>query len=704
MKKWIFAGVLLVILIAVTSLALYNLNSLIKQNQAYLIAQAEQALGRDIQIGNIGVTLWGGIGARLQRFSIADDRMFSSEPFVRAADLQVNVSFFPLFRKELQISRMILHRPVINIIRNKEGRFNFSTIGGAPRPKAKGEDAKSTTDKRADRTAPPPLLIALVDVDDGEVRYTDKSQGLDIRVTRLDSRVKQIGLDRPIDVELSAAVFGADKQNLGLEARAGPLGAEADLSRMPIRGEIQIDPVPVSELEKSLPGFKRRLPPGVAITGLVGAEARFSGPIDPKTPPKITGVLNLSRVTARMPQLAQPITDLNAKVRFTANSAELPETAVRIGQSEIRLAAKVRNFSPLELTYRLSAPTLHLADFRAETAPRDKPAIVRNLNSEGTMSVQNGAVNVRGNLDSSAGTLGGGDYTNLRTAVSLAGRVATIESLSLNAFGGSLKGKGRYDTRESPPRFTAITTIDAMDLTEIFRALLPSAPQNLRGRIHMDLDVTGVGQEWSTIEKTLKGQGKAEVVNGELLDVNLAESVLGDASGLIPSDIRRKYPEIFSAKDTAFKEMKGSATIRDGKAYTDDLVVSAAEFESHGKGWFAFDRTVDMRGVLFLSSRLSQDIIARARPARGLANEQGQITVPFTMAGKLPRAKPRPDAGYIARGLQQGALEQGLDRLFRRRSPKRGSETTPYRDESGETKKRDPAEQILRGLEKFFGS
>jgi hypothetical protein len=402
--------------------------------------------------------------------------------------------------------------------------------------------------------------------------------------------------------------------------------------------------------------------------------------------------------------LPQPITDLNTKIRFTASSAELPETPLRIGQSEIRLAAKVRSFSPLELTYRLSAPTLQLADFRAEAAPPDKPAVVQNLNSDGTLSVQNGSVNVRGNFDSSAGTLGGGDYTNLRSAVSFAGRVATIESLSLGAFGGSLKGKGRYDMRENPPRFSAITTIDAMDLTQIFRALLPSAPQNLRGRIHMDLDLTGAGQEWSTIEKSLRGQGKAEVVDGELLDVNLAESVLGDASGLIPGDIRRKYPEIFSAKDTAFKEMKGSATIRDGKAYTDDLVVSAAEFESHGKGWFAFDRTVDMRGVLFLSSRLSQDIIARARPAQGLANEQGQITVPFTMAGKLPRAKPRPDAGYIARGLQQGALEQGLDRLFRRRSPRRGTETAPYRDESGETKKRDPAEQILRGLEKFFGS
>jgi uncharacterized protein involved in outer membrane biogenesis len=220
----------------------------------------------------------------------------------------------------------------------------------------------------------------------------------------------------------------------------------------------------------------------------------------------------------------------------------------------------------------------------------------------------------------------------------LVGRVATIESLSLGAFGGSLKAKGSYDMRETTPRFAATTTVKAMDLTQIFRSMLPSAPQNIRGLINMDLDITGAGKEWNAIQQALKGQGKAEVINGALLDINLAESVLSGATGtsgvanFVPADVRNKYPSIFSSKNTEFKQLKGSATISDGKARTDDLVVSAAEFETQGKGWFAFDHTVDFRALLLLSQQLFQDIISRAKETKNLANDQGRLEVPFNLS------------------------------------------------------------------------
>ena len=122
--------------------------------------------------------------------------------------------------------------------------------------------------------------------------------------------------------------------------------------------------------------------------------------------------------------------------------------------------------------------------------------------------------------------------------------------------------------RETTPRFAATTTVKAMDLTQIFRSMLPSAPQNIRGLINMDLDITGAGNEWNAIQQALKGQGKAEVINGALLDINLAESVLSGATGIsgvanfVPVDVRNKYPAIFSSKNTEFKQLKGSATIR----------------------------------------------------------------------------------------------------------------------------------------------
>jgi len=713
MRKWIIGGVVvLLVLVIVVGVALVSLNGLIDRNKEYILAQVKEAVGRDVTVGDIGVSLWGGVGARLKQFSVADDPAFAKEPFVRAEDLQVNMKLLPLFRKEIEVSKVILHQPVINIIKDQQGQFNFSTIGGQ-KEKQEADEEKKKKEQGEKGKPPPALLVSLVDVENGQIQYMDRSQGIDFRANQIDLKLNDISFERPVGVDLSAAVFGAEKQNLKVKARVGPLGAKAESNNLPLEGDLDLDTVPLANLEKTVPGLKQRYPQGLELAGAIGGKTHFSGSLGKDVLPQINGALNLAGVSARIPQLPQPISDVNAKINFTGKTAELPETAFHIGKSEIRLAAKVGSFAPLNLTYRVSSPELGLADLRAPTAGQKKPEILKNLASEGTVLVKDGVLTYRGTIGSPGGTIADGDYTDLKTSVSFVNRVANIESLSVAAFGGSLTAKGNYDMRESTPRFAATTNVKAMDLTQIFRAVRPSAPQNIRGAINMDLDLTGAGKDWNTIQNALKGKGKTEVVNGALVDVNLAESVLSGAAGvpgavnLIPADVKNKYPAIFASKDTEFKQLKGSTTISDGKARTDDLVVSAAEFETQGKGWFAFDQTVDFRALLLLSEKLTQDITSRASQAKSLADNQGRLEIPFNLSGKLPGAKPKPDVAYIAQAMGKGAVERGLEGILQKKSPKGGSETSPAQEQkpsdSQEKKKQSPKDEILKGLQKSFG-
>jgi AsmA protein len=703
MRKWIILGVTLLVLVVLTALVALNLNSLISRNKDYLLAEVEEALGRNVTVGDIGLSLWGGIGARFKEFSVADDPSFSREAFISGADLQVNVKFLPLMKQQLQIDDIVLRRPVINIIRNQKGQFNFSTIGQEDRSK---EKKKAKAERRENGSQPPALLISLVDIDGGVIHYVDKAQRIDFQARDLDLKLEEISFDRPINVILQAAVFDASKQNLKLKATVGPLGPEPDLKQLPVNGTVELDPVPFANVQKSLAALGQRLPEGLDLAGDGGAKINFSAISGKHLLSTINGSVHLSKVSIRIPQLTQPISDLNTKINFTGSSAELPESAFRIGRSQLRLAAKIASFTPLTASYRLTSPELSLADIRASSTEQKRPELFKNLLSEGNILVKNGALTYRGTLSSPSGTVADADYKDLQASTSFAGRVATIESLSLGAFGGSLTAKGRYDMREGTPRFGATTNVKAMDLTQIFSSL-GTGPRNIQGRINLDLDINGAGKDWQVIEKTLRGQSKFNVIDGALLDVNLAESVLsGTLINFIPADIRKKYPEIFSSKNTVFKELSGSATINDARLYTEDLVVAAAEFEARGKGWYAFDRRIDMQGPILFSARLSQDIVGRAKELRGLANEQGRIVIPYTLSGKLPDAKPRPDLGYIARAMQKGALEQTFESFFGKKSTKEGSESAPS---SGDTKsgrqqksRRDPAEEVLRGLEGFF--
>jgi hypothetical protein len=137
-------------------------------------------------------------------------------------------------------------------------------------------------------------------------------------------------------------------------------------------------------------------------------------------------------------------------------------------------------------------------------------------------------------------------------------------------------------------------------------------------------------------------------------------------------------------------------------------VVSAAEFETQGKGWFAFDQTVDFRALLLLSEKLTQDITSRASQAKSLADNQGRLEIPFNLSGKLPGAKPKPDVGYIAQAMGKGAVERGLEGILQKKSPKGGSETSPAQEQkpsdSQEKKKQVPKTKSSRDSKNRSGS
>jgi len=711
MKKWLIAaGAAVVVMIVVTLLALANLNSLINRNKDYLLARAQESMGRTMTVGEIGLTLWGGIGVRLKQFSLSDDPAFSSEPFVRAADLQVNMKLLPLlFKRELEIRNMVLHRPVINVLRDNSGQFNFATIGGEKEKKEKAEKEKK--ERTGERGAPPSLAVSLVDVDDGEIHYKDAAEGVDFHATQLDFKVKDINFERPIDVDLKAAVLGAAKQNFRLKGRIGPLGPKADFSDLPVDGDVELDTIALENLEKTLPGVSKKLPKDVALAGSVGVKSRVTGRFGKNVLPDVNGTLNLAGISARVPALAEPVKDVNAKISFTGKTADLPETAFKIGNSQVRLSAKAASFAPLNLSYRVSSPELNLADIKGPAKDRKKPEVVKGFKGEGTLLVKNGAITSRGTYSASGGTIADGDFKNLQASVAFADRVATIESFSTDAFSGNVKAKGRYDMREATPRFTATGNIKAVDVAALSNAISPSAPKNLRGFLDMDLDVTGAGKDWDAIQNALKGQAKMEVKNGALLDVNLAESVFSNVPGglnIVPNDIRKKYPAVFSAKDTEFKQMKGTAVIADGRARTDDLIVSAAEFETLGKGWVAFDRKVDFHALLTFSQPLSQDIVNKAKQAKGFLNDQGQLEMPFTLSGKLPGAKPKPDMNYVGRAMQKSFLGQTLDnggKKSKKSSDAAGTDESAPTDDGGKKKKKNNTkDEIIRGLQNLFGN
>src|ERR1044072_138871 len=276
MRKWLIAGAILLILIVVGVVGLLNINALIARTKNYLIGQAEAALGRKVSVDKVEATLFSGIGARLTNFTMADDPAYANGDFVRAKDLQVIVKFWPLLRKSVQVKQVILHDPVIQIVRNRDGNFNFSTIS----KKAKEKKDEGEKEERAPREEQSALLISLVDISNGNIRYLDRKNGTDMQAKQIDLMIEAFYFAKPFSVKLKAAIF-ADKQNFALTSRVGPLGQSPQAKEVPVDGEIDIDPLNMTQLRAALPVIKSALPRDFDISGVYRVkDLKFKGTLN----------------------------------------------------------------------------------------------------------------------------------------------------------------------------------------------------------------------------------------------------------------------------------------------------------------------------------------------------------------------------------------------------------------------------------------
>jgi uncharacterized protein involved in outer membrane biogenesis len=138
----IFGIIVLLIVIVVGGLMAFVRYYLTEERvKALVIPQAETALGRKVAIGNINIGLFSGI--TIHDFLIKESD--SSSNFVSAKDFVLSYELLPLLQKKFIISEIRLDEPTVQIIRDKNGKFNFSSLAllAEKEPQAKTPKAKS---------------------------------------------------------------------------------------------------------------------------------------------------------------------------------------------------------------------------------------------------------------------------------------------------------------------------------------------------------------------------------------------------------------------------------------------------------------------------------------------------------------------------------------------------------------------------------
>jgi AsmA protein len=276
MRKRILGGVVLA-LSGILVLTALNLNFLVRRNKDYLIGLAEQALGRKLTVDEIDVTFWP-VGARLVNFALADDPAFSADAFLRAKDLRVGLRLLPLLIGQFRLKGMVLESPLITIVRDARGRYNFAShADNEKNDRASADRGKEASSEKKDGTM---FLVASLNVSDGTLRYRDLKNGGELTATQINLKVNDFEWDEPFDIQLEAAVMAAE-HNLKFKSRVGPIAGNRDYRDVPLDGDIRADALDLGKVNTALPQFRKALPEALRFDGVYTIkDLKFKGTLN----------------------------------------------------------------------------------------------------------------------------------------------------------------------------------------------------------------------------------------------------------------------------------------------------------------------------------------------------------------------------------------------------------------------------------------
>jgi len=483
MKKFlIIIGILVVLLVGALAILAANLGKVVDSKKDYILEKAETALGREVAIDDIGVTLGRGIGVKLSGVTIADDPNYSDEPFVAAKDLTVKVKLWPLVKKKVEIKRLVLNDPVINVIRDENGVFNFAGMAQA----AGGPDAGSAQPQNepAGTAAAATLALAFADIKNGTLRYVDRQQGLELEVGHIDFTAKDAALGKEASVDFKAAILAED-QNLRVKGTVGPIekvDAPEDLKPTPLNLTVSLEGLTAERLKRVIPDHPALVK--LDLLELGAADASF----------EVTGTLGALELTG---------IELTATVLGSAD----PNLSFR-GQTRPfdALATSEGGVPAVGFSGRLEAKPLPLARLREKAAAAGQQTLPAELALSGAAAVAvefDGtpeSISLEADVDLSQATIRFGEQfykpagvpMGLTSRLSVAPSGAKIDKCTVTAGGLVLEASGTVDFAGEAPDIDITVKSAPTDIAAVAGMLPALEPFSLGGTVALVARATGV--------------------------------------------------------------------------------------------------------------------------------------------------------------------------------------------------------------------
>jgi hypothetical protein len=613
---------------------------------------------------------------RVENLSISETTDFGADlPFLKADTADLSVKLLPLLRKKIEISAISMQRPSVEMVKNMNGVWNFSSLLNQT-----SSDSETGV-----------ILKGNLILHDGQVAVTNLQRSKSRKVyDHIDLALRDFAPGKPFSIDAIARISSQGGQQISLHGKVGPLFA----------GTLSLKRVAIDALRNFLDA------PVLAKTdGIVSGETDIKTKNDKL---EATGSVKLENVRINGVDVGYPITaKYNLAGDPATNLITITSSTIGLGAAPISISGSVNlQPTPAELDLNAGFGVTSVGEV-TRLASALGVAFAPDTSVTGKMD---GALQIRGPYNNPA-LNGRVSARNLRiagkevpqpvqiAAVDLAVTPAEIRSNNFEIRSGNTTAAAHFRlaqyTSASPRIDFALRSLNA-NLPEILAMARAHGANGLSGingagTLNLDIHASGSVKSMSSSEimKLLNGTANMNFSNVRIAGLDV-EHELKSIGGFKKSGQDRGGTDI--------QHLTGHFVVRNGVAQTNDLhaVLNMGNVAAAGTANLS-NHALNLRATAVLSTAAVQEvggasIVGTVKTA--LANNRGELVIPGIITGTFDHPKFEPDMQQLTL-MQLKGITPTSDNPFGVLGHLLGP--------AGHGETRQPVQSLVPGIDKLLG-
>ena len=600
--RWTLIGIGGLIAIAVAAVFLIPVDTY----RTPIEQAAQSATGRALHLrGSLGFTIFPEIGISVS------DVAFDNAPGARDPEMAsigrmiVGVKLMPLLSRRVEVTRLLLDKPIIHLEVAKDGTGNW--VFASAQPAAPKEGGGATAD----------FSLSNLRVRDGTFTYYDARTGKGQELDQVDVTIDTTSFDQPFSVTGGANYKG---HRLDIAGKLGNLGAAMSQKETPASFSLSSDVMKMN------------------LDGTIGGSSTAAGKLHLEMP-SLRQFATWMEVPIPAGQgfgkLALDASVVVAPQSFSANTMKLALDGMNV-QGD--LALKTGGARPA-ISGKLAVDKLDANIYMpAESggAAQPAPKVSADAGWSDTPISFDALKMADADLDLSVGQLLVRTIAvqKAQIAVSLKGGVLNTDLRNMVLYGGAAKGSLVVDASAKTPRIKNTLNATGLQVEPFLVSFM--GIDRITGGGNVSLDVAAQGASPKAIVSSLSGKGEIAFKDGMIKGVDLAGVARTIQSALSSAAVGERA-------STDFAELGGTFTIAKGVMTNNDFHLLNPFIRITGNG------TVDLANRS-LDFHLEPKLVATAQ-GQGGQTGLGGVGIPFQVSGPWTKLSYGPDMKNVGKAL-----------------------------------------------------